>query len=133
MSTYGEKYARKMLARQSKERPGIRKSYMDEVLRKGTAVHDKHRAVTWDSVEYASPRLPPPALYYFPFMSSLMIFVCLKGSSTKGMFHDGFVKDTTSGTSLFVRFSFSTLSSLSSQIVRTCISSQCVQIFFLSA
>jgi hypothetical protein len=76
-----------MLARQSKERPGIRKSYMDEVLRKGTAVHDKHRAVTWDSVEYASPRLPPPALYDFSF---LMIFVCLKGSSKKCMFHDGF-------------------------------------------
>ena len=43
--------ARKMLAIQSKARPGIRKSYMDDVLKRGTATRDKHRAATWDSVE----------------------------------------------------------------------------------
>ena len=42
---------RKMLAMKSKECPGIRKNYMDELLRRGTATRDKDRASTWDSVQ----------------------------------------------------------------------------------
>lgn len=42
---------RKMMVMNSKRRPGIRKSYMDEVLKRGTSSRDRHKACTWGSVE----------------------------------------------------------------------------------
>ena len=38
--------------KKSKVRPGIRKSYMDDLLKRGTAMRDKHKANTWSSVGY---------------------------------------------------------------------------------
>jgi len=43
-------YIRKMMIMNSKRRPGIRKSYMDEVVKRGTASRDRHKASTWGSV-----------------------------------------------------------------------------------
>jgi hypothetical protein len=40
-----------MLLKSSQRKPGIRKSYMDEILKRGVAARDKHKAHTWSSVE----------------------------------------------------------------------------------
>jgi hypothetical protein len=42
---------RKMIVKNSKARSGIRRSYMDDLLKRGTAMRDRHKANTWGSVE----------------------------------------------------------------------------------
>ena len=42
---------KKIIIKDSKPTPGFRKTYMDDLLKRGTASRDKHRALTWGTVD----------------------------------------------------------------------------------